>query len=75
MFDAEDYFKLEYVDGEPLFVCNVCDEGLDSEAKITKHIKDKHESLMNDDLKSWDDSDLYEGFDEEGHRITQNVNL
>ena len=30
---------------------------------------------MNDDLKSWDDSDLYEGFDEEGHRITQNENV
>ena len=45
--------------------------GLDSEAKITKHIKD----FMNDDLNSWDDSDLYDGFDEEVYRITQNDNL
>ena len=50
-----------------MFVCNVCDEGLESEAEIINHIKEKHETLMNDD--SWDDADLYEGFDEEGHRI------
>ena len=68
VFNAEDYFQLEYVDGEPLFVCNVCDEGFDSEAEITQHIEEKHESLMND--VSFDDSDLYKGFDEEGHRIS-----
>ena len=68
MFNSEDYFQLEYVDGEPLFVCNVCDEGFDSEAEITQHIGEKHESLMNDD--SLKDSDLYKGFDEEGHRYS-----
>ena len=55
VFNADDYFQLEYVNGEPLFVCNVCDEGFDSEAE-TQHIEEKHESLMNDD--SLDDSDL-----------------
>ena len=30
----EKSFQLEYVDGEPLFVCNVCDKGLDSEAEV-----------------------------------------
>ena len=68
VFNEEDYFQLEYIDGEPLFVCYVCDEGFDSEAEITQHIEEKHESLMNDD--SLDDSDLYKGFDEEGHRIS-----
>ena len=75
MVDVEDYFQLEFVDGEPLFVCNVCNEGLESDAEIRKHINDKHESLLNDDLESWDDADLYEGFDEEGHRIAQNDDL
>ena len=68
VFNAEDYFQLEYVDGEPLFVWNVCDEGFASEAEITQHIEEKHESLMSDD--SLDDSDLYKGFDEEGHIIS-----
>ena len=36
--------------------------------KLHQHIEEKHESLMNDD--SFDDSDLYEGYDEEGHRIS-----
>ena len=72
---VEDYFQLEFVDGEPLFVCNVCDEGLDSETEVKQHIQENHESLLNDDLNSWDDADLYEGFDEEGHRIPQNDEL
>ena len=40
-----------------------------------KHFNDKHKSLMNDDYNSWDEAELYEGFDEEGHRISQNYNL
>ena len=66
-FDFEDYFQIEVVDGESLFVCNVCDEGFENEQEIKEHIKNNHESLLNDD--SYDDIDLYEGFDEEGHRI------
>ena len=30
--DVKDYFQLEFVDGEPLFVCHICNEGLDTEA-------------------------------------------
>ena len=71
--DVKDYFQLEFVDGEPLFVCHICNEGLDTEAEITKHIEDNHESIMNDD--SYDDTELYEGFDEEGHRIVESNNL
>ena len=72
MVDLEDYYQIEFVDGEPIFVCNICDEGLDTEAEITKHIKDKHESIMSDDLN---DSDLYEGFDEDGNRIVEYDNM
>ena len=64
---VEDYFQIEIVDGETVFVCNICNEGLDNEQEITTHIKDNHESLMNND--SFNDAELYEGFDEEGHRI------
>ena len=59
----EDYFQIKVVDGETLLVCNVCNKGLDNEQKIAKHIKNNHESLLNDD--SYDDK----GFDEEEHRI------
>ena len=64
--DVEDYFQIEFVDGEPVFACNICDEGFDSEPEIKEHINDKHESLMSEDLN---DTDLYEGFDEDGNRI------
>ena len=72
MVDLEDYYQIEFVNGEPIFVCNICNEGLDAEAEITKHIKDKKESIMSDDLN---DSDLYEGFDEDGNRIVENDNM
>ena len=71
--DVKDYFQLEFVDGEPLFVCNICNEGLNTEEEITKHIEDNHESIMHND--SYDDTELYEGFDEEGHRIVDSDNL
>ena len=65
--DIEDYFQIEVIEGETVFVCNICNEGLDNEMEITKHIKNNHEILLSDD--SYTDSELYEGFDEEGHRI------
>ena len=61
LLDVEDYFQIEVVDGETLFVCNVCNEGLDTEQEIAKHIQNNHESLLNDD--SYDDNELYEGFE------------
>ena len=51
---------------KPVFACNICDEGFDSETQIKEYINDKHESLMSEDLN---DTDLYEGFDEDGNRI------
>ena len=65
--DIEDYFQMEVVAGETVFVCNICNEGLDNEIEITKHMKDNHEILLSD--TSYTASELYEGFDEEGHRI------
>ena len=64
----EDYCQIEFVDNEPVFVCNICNKGCDSEAAISKHINDEHESLMSDNSH---DTDLYEGFDEDGNKILQ----
>ena len=72
MVDLKDYYQIEFVDGEPIFACNICDEGLDTEARVTKHIKDKHESIMSDDLN---DSNLYKGFDEDCNRVGENDNM
>ena len=62
MFWQNNYFQIEFVDSEPVFAYNIWNEGFDSEAEITNHIKDKHKSIMKDDLNS-SDTDLYEGFD------------
>ena len=36
MVDLEEYYQIEFVDSEPIFVCNICDWGLDTEAEIIK---------------------------------------
>ena len=36
-------FQLEIVEGEPVFACNICDEGFDE----YKNIADAHEDIMN----------------------------
>ena len=66
---------MEFADGESLFVCNVCDEGVKSEAEKEKKKITRKTCKPPEDLNSWDDEDLYGGFDEEGHRITPNDNL
>ena len=41
LLNVKDYFQIEVVDGETLFVCNVCNKGLDTEQEIAKHITNK----------------------------------
>ena len=31
IFDAEDYVQIKIVDGETVYVCNICNKGLDNE--------------------------------------------
>ena len=37
-----DLFQLEVVSDEEVYVCNLCDEGFDSEAKVKGHLKETH---------------------------------
>ena len=41
-----DLFQLEVVSGEEVYVCNLCDEGLDSEAELREHLKKKHKKVL-----------------------------
>ena len=41
-----DLFQLEVVSDEEVYVCNLCDEGLDSEAEIREHLKEKHKKEL-----------------------------
>ena len=43
--DIQDLFKLEVLNGEHVYTCNVCNHGFDMEAEIKKQImKDKKKS-------------------------------
>ena len=41
-----DLFQLEVVSDEEVYVCNLCDEGLDSEAEVREHLKSKHKNEL-----------------------------
>ena len=72
LVDVEDFFQIEFVDGEPVFACNICEEGFDSETEVKGHINEKHKSLMSEDLN---DTDLYKGFNKDDNRIVKNVEV
>ena len=43
----ENLFQLEFLDGDQIYACNVCDQGFDIENEIKKHIIDNHKEIIN----------------------------
>ena len=43
--DIKDFFQVKIIDGETLFACNICNEGVDDEHSNKWHIYDKHDGL------------------------------
>ena len=39
-------FQIEIVKGETWFVCNVCDEGCESDIEVRKHVIKEHKDVM-----------------------------
>ena len=71
-------FKIESVEREVFYVCNVCDERFQTETEVKKHLQSIHEAIFqnitketNDKEVNLDESDIYEGFDEDGNRIAE----
>ena len=58
--DIKDFFQVKIIDGETLFACNICNEGVDIEHSIKWHIYDKHEDLTLDILNSDEHTDTEE---------------
>ena len=59
--DFEELFQMEFLEGEIVYACNVCNEGLDTENDVKKHIITHHEDILQtirnkseDDLKNPD---------------------
>ena len=49
--DSEDetsLFSIEMVNGEPVCVCNLCDEGLDKEEDLIVHMKEIHNRVLHE---------------------------
>ena len=41
-----DLFQLEIVSDEEVYVCNLCNEGLDSAHEVKEHIKETHKKFF-----------------------------
>ena len=61
-----------------MYVCNVCDKGFETETEVKKHLQSIHEAILQNINKeannkeiSLDESDIFEGFDEDGNRIAE----
>ena len=50
------------IDGEALFACNICNEGLEDEHSIKLYNYDKHEDLTLDILNSDEHTDIETNF-------------
>ena len=42
----DDYFQIEIVNGETVYACTICDEGLDSVEEVRNHVKDEHREVV-----------------------------
>ena len=58
--DIKDFFQVKIIDGEILFACNICNEGVDNEHSIKWHIYDEHEDLT---LDIWNSDEHTDGED------------
>ena len=81
----DEHFQIEFLEGEQVYACNICDEGFDIEDEIKKHIAVNHKDILIEISKNIDeeeddncseesimnDSELYAGFDEDGNRIVE----
>ena len=79
----DEHFQIEFLKGEQVYACNICDEEFDIENEINKHTAVNHKDMLieiskkdyeeEDDNCSeesiMNDSELYAGFDEDGNRI------
>ena len=44
--EIEDMFQIEYLEGEQVYACNICDEGFDKEAEVREHIGEVHHEII-----------------------------
>ena len=67
----DDLFQMEFVEGEQVYACNVCNEGFDKSDKIKTHIEKEHKDILiqigkdiNEDDESESDSSNDESYGE-----------
>ena len=41
-----DLFQMKIVSDEEVYICNLCDEGFDSEAEVKGHLQETHKKVL-----------------------------
>ena len=47
MTDENDMFKIEIVENETVYACNICDQGFEMSEEMKKHISETHKDIIN----------------------------
>ena len=51
-----DMFRIEIVDNETVYACNICDQGFEGSDEVKKNITEVHHDIMNHILTKLKDS-------------------
>ena len=63
----DDMFQIEFLEGEQVYACNICDEGFDKEAEIRDHMVKVHNDIVTqikDRFKEEEESRVNESYGE-----------
>ena len=50
MTDENDMFKIEIVENETVYACNICDQGFEMSEEMKKYISETHKDIINNIL-------------------------
>ena len=70
----DDMFQMEILEGEPVFACNICNEGFDQDYEIRKHIEEEHNEMFMQITKALEENEDREFDDDTMTTLSDNDN-
>ena len=62
-----DLFQIEVIDGDTVWACNLCDQGVDSSLVMKEHMQSEHDRVVNIDTLNNDASSNECNIEDEGN--------
>ena len=68
----DEHYQIEFIEGEQVYACNICDEGFDSEDEIKEHIAVDHKDILIEISKNVDEREE-EDYSEETNDTAESI--